>query len=117
MPANAAKQQALKQTQAFASRPGKNFVVGPVRCQPSSISEELLPGNIAWVVISNDNAPLLLRHRARPSVDLGGRRIIKKKMVATKYVGAGVRWIRENAEKSRMRQPAPDKLAIPDNAV
>src|SRR6185312_10332675 len=85
MPANAAKQQALKQTQAFASRPGKNFVVGPVRCQPSSISEESLPGNIAWVVISNDNAPLLLWHRARPSVDLAGGADLFERLVATKY--------------------------------
>src|SRR5262249_4895439 len=117
MPADAAKQQALEQTQAFASRPGKNFVVGPVCCQPSSIGEELLPGNVAWVVISNDNTPLLLWHPARPRADLAGGADLFASLVATKYVGAGVRWIGEHAEKPRMGQPAPDQLAVPDAAV
>src|SRR4029078_9857994 len=93
MPANAAKQQALKQTQAFASRPGKHVLFGPARCQPSSISEESLPGNIAWVVISNDNAPLLLWHRARPSLDLAGGADLFARLVASTYVGArGAYW-------------------------
>src|ERR1700746_1544646 len=116
-PADAAKQHALKQTESFANGSSKDFVVGPVRCQASSIREELLPGNIAWIVISLDDAPLLLRHLAQPSADLASGVDLLTRLVATEYVSAGVRRIGKNADNSRMSQPAPDKLAIPGAAI
>jgi len=69
------------------------------------------------MVISNDDAPLLLWHLARPSADLASGVDLLTRLVATKYVSAGVRRIGKNAEKSRMSQPAPDKLAIPGAAI
>src|SRR5262249_58445288 len=101
------------ETESCADGSGKDFVIGPVCCQASSIREELLPGNIAWMVISNDDAPLLLWHLAQPSADLARGVDLLTRLVATEYVSAGVRRIGKNANNTRMSQPALNKLPIP----
>src|SRR5215470_17336801 len=69
------------------------------------------------MVISNDDAPLLLWHLAQPSTDLASGVDLLTRLVATEYVSAGVRRIGKNADNARMSQPAPDKLAIPGAAI
>src|SRR4029077_9030595 len=116
-PANAAKQHTLQQAESLASRPSENLAVGPVRCEATAISEELIPGDVTRMMIRNNNTPLILWHPARLSTDLAGGADLLAGLVTAKHVGAGVRWIRQNADHPRMGQSTPDELAIPHTAI
>src|SRR6516165_2443073 len=69
------------------------------------------------MVVRNNNTPLILWHLARLSADLAGGADLLARLITAKHVGAGVRWIRQNAEHPRMGQPTPDEFAIPYTAV
>ena len=81
-----------------ACRPSENLAVGPVRCQASAIGEELIPGDVTRMVVRNNNTPLILWHLARLSTDLAGGAYFLTRLIPTKHVGAGVRWICKNAD-------------------
>src|SRR6266705_3761504 len=70
-PANAADQQALQQTKTLTGWPREDFAIGPVPRQALAVGEELIPGDISWMVPRNDDAPLILWHEAGLSADLG----------------------------------------------
>src|SRR5262249_13948994 len=116
-PADATKQNALQQAESFARRPSENFAVGPVCCEATAIGEELIPGDVTWMVVRNNNTPLILWHLARLSADLAAGADLLARLITAKHVGAGVRWIRQNAEHPRMGQPTPDEFAIPYTAI
>src|SRR4029077_18921565 len=116
-PANATKQHALQQAETLASRPSENLAVGPVRCEATAIGEELIPGDVTRMVVRNNNTPLILWHLARLSTDLASGADLLARLIPTKHVSAGVRWIRKNADHPRMGQPTPDEFAIPHTAV
>src|ERR1700693_5423812 len=97
--ANATDQQALQQTKALSGRSGEDFAIGSVGCQAVAVGEELIPGDIPRMVIGNDDAPLVLRHPARPRADLAGRCNLLASLVAPEHVGAGVRWIGQDTEQ------------------
>src|SRR5260370_30407574 len=63
-PANAADQQALQQTMALSGWSREDFAIGPVPRQALAVGEKLIPGDIAWMVPRNDDAPLILWHQA-----------------------------------------------------
>src|SRR5947209_17430768 len=93
-PANPTDQEALQQTQALSGWSGEDFAIGPVPRQTSAVGEELIPCDIAWMVLRNDDAPLFLWHEAGLSAGLAGRPNLLASLVSPKDVGAGVRWIR-----------------------
>src|SRR6266702_8572691 len=70
--AMATKQQALQQTKSLSGRSSEDLAVGAVRCQPFAVREELIPGDVTWMVIRNDDKPLILWHEARLTLDLAG---------------------------------------------
>jgi hypothetical protein len=72
-PPRPANQQALQQTKALSSWSREDFTIGPVRLQALTVGEELFAGDIAGVVVRNDDLPLILRHAVGPSSDLAGR--------------------------------------------
>ena len=69
-PACAADKLALQKTEPFSSRPGENPTVGPVRRQPLAVGQELIPGDVAWMVVGNDHPPLRLGREARLGLDV-----------------------------------------------
>src|SRR6516225_7153334 len=69
------------------------------------------------LLVRFDNTPLILWHLARLSADLAAGADLLARLITTKHVGAGVRWICQNAEHPRMGQPTPDEFAIPYTAV
>src|SRR5271169_6209702 len=71
-PANPTEQQALQQTKALTGWPREDFAIGPVPRQALAVGEELIPGDISWMVPRNDDAPLILWHEAGLSADLAG---------------------------------------------
>src|SRR3984893_9841741 len=82
-----------------------------------AVGEKLIPGDIAWMVPRNDDAPLILWHEAGLSADLAGRPNLLASLVPPEHVGAGVRWIRQDTEYPRMGQPTPEQFAIPGTAI
>src|SRR3984893_18086293 len=110
-------QQALQQTKALSGWPREDFAIGPVRRQPLAVGEELIPGDITWMVPRNDAAPLVLWHEAGLSADLAGRPNLLASLVSPEHVGASVRWIRQYTEHPRMGQPTPEQFAIPGTAI
>src|SRR5258708_12394255 len=112
-PANATKQHALQQAESLGGRPSENLAVGPVRCEATAIGEELIPGDVTRMVVRNNNTPLILWHLARLSTDLASGADLLARLIPTKHVSAGVRWIRKNADHPGMGQPTPDEFAIP----
>src|SRR6202035_6076883 len=116
-PASSTDQQALQQTETFSSRSDENLAIGPVRRQALTVGEELIPGNVAWMMVRNDDAPLILWHEAGLSADLAGRPNLLASLVPPEHVGAGVRWIRQDTEYPRMGQPTPEQFAIPGTAI
>src|SRR5258706_6564945 len=116
-PANAADQQALQQTKTLSGWSREDFAIGPVPRQALAVGEKLIPGDIAWMVPRNDDAPLILGHEAGLSTDLAGWPDLLASLVSPKHVGAGVRWIRQDTEYPRMSQSAPEQFAIPGTAI
>ena len=116
-PTNPTEQQALQQTKALSGWPREHFAIGPVSRQALAVGEELIPGDIAWMMTRNDDAPLILRHEARLSADLAGRANPLAGLVSPEHVSAGIRWIGQDAEHPRMSQTAPEQFAIPSPAV
>src|SRR5580698_7315757 len=116
-PANATDQQALQQTKALSGRSGEYFAVRSVGRQAVAVGEELIPGDIPWMVIRNDDAPLVLRHPARLGANLAGRSNLLASLVSPEHVGAGIRWICQDTENPRMSQSTPEQFAIPGAAV
>src|SRR6202030_568796 len=116
-PANAADQQALQQTKTLAGWSREDFAIGPVPRQALAVGEKLIPGDIAWMVPRNDDAPLILWHEAALSADLAGRPNLLASLVSSEHVGAGVRWIRQDTEYPRMGQSTPEQFAIPGTAI
>src|SRR5256884_2947291 len=116
-PANAAEQQALQQTKTLSGWPREDFAIGPVPRQALAVGEKLIPGDIAWMVPRNDDAPLILWHEAGLSADLAGRTNLLASWVSAEHVCASVRWIRQDTEHPRMGQSTPEQFAIPGTAV
>src|SRR4249919_1257578 len=116
-PANATEQYALQQTKALSGRSGEDFAIRSIGRQAEAVGEELIPGDIPRMVIGNDDAPLVLRHPARPGADLASRSNLLASLVSPEHVGAGVRWIRQDTEHPRMGQSTPEQFAIPGAAV
>src|SRR6266566_408077 len=116
-PANAAEQQALQQTKTLSGWPREDFAIGPVPRQALAVGEKLIPGDIAWMVPRNDDAPLILWHEAGLSADLAGRPNLLASLMPPEHVGAGIRWIRQDTEHPRMGQSTPEQFAIPGAAV
>jgi hypothetical protein len=54
-PANPTEQQALQQTKALSGWSREDFAIRPVPRQPLAVGEELIPGDITWVVPRNDD--------------------------------------------------------------
>src|SRR5260370_39412897 len=97
-PANAAEQQPLQQTKTLSGWPREDFAIGPVPRQALAVGEELIPGDIAWMVPRNDDAPLLLWHEAGLSADLARPPNLRASLVSTAHVGAGRRWMRQGTQ-------------------
>src|SRR5260370_24046944 len=115
--ASPADQQALQQTETFSSRCDENLAIGPVRRQALTVGEELIPGDVAWMMVRNDDAPLILWHQAGLSADLAGRPNLLASLISSEHVSAGVRWVRQDAEHPRMGQAAPEQFAVPGASV
>src|SRR4029077_8438302 len=116
-PANPTEQQALQQTKALTGWPREGFAIGPVPRQALAVGEELIPGDISWMVPRNDDAPLILWHEAGMSADLAGWPNLLASLVSPEHVSASVRWIRQDTEHPRMGQSTPEQFAIPGTAV
>src|SRR6202795_4487237 len=116
-PASSTDQQALQQTKTFSSRSGENLAIGPARRQALTVGEELIPGDVAWMMVRNDDAPLILWHQAGLSADFAGRPNLLASSISSKHVSAGVRWVRQDAEHPRMGQAAPEQFAVPGASV
>jgi hypothetical protein len=116
-PANPTEQQALQQTKALTGWPREDFAIGPVPRQALAVGEELIPGDISWMVPRNDDAPLILWHEAGLSTDLAGWPNLLASLVSPEHVSASVRWIRQDTEHPRMGQSTPEQFAIPGTAV
>jgi len=116
-PASSTDQQALQQTETFSSRSGENLAIGPVRRQALTVGEELIPGDVAWMMVRNDDAPLILWPEAGLSADLAGRPNLLASLISSEHVSAGVRWVRQDAEHPRMGQAAPEQFAVPGASV
>src|SRR2546429_7994974 len=100
-PANAAEQQALQQTKTLSGWPREDFAIGPVPRQALAVGEKLIPGDIAWMVPRNDDAPLILWHEAGLSADLPGRPHLPASLGSPEHAGAGGRWSRPGTEQPR----------------
>src|SRR5207302_8260914 len=95
-PANAAEQQALQQTKALSGWPREDFAIGPIPRQALAVGEELIRGNISWMVPRNDDAPLILWHEAGLSADPSGRPKLLAGVVSAGHSGAGARCSRQD---------------------
>src|ERR1700692_1263416 len=115
--ASSTDQQALQQTETFSSRFAGSLDIGPVRPQAVTVGEELIPGDVAWMMVRNDDAPLILWHQAGLSADLAGRPNLLARLIWSDHVSAGVRWVRQDAEHPRMGQAAPEQFAVPGASV
>src|SRR6202049_3810974 len=93
--ASSTDQQALQQTETFSSPAAENLALGPVRRQALTVGEELIPGNVAWMMVRNDGAPLILWHQAGLSGGLAGRPTMLASLISSEHVSAGVRWVRQ----------------------
>lgn len=116
-PAGAAQQQALQQAKPLAGRPGEYLVIGAVGSKTVAVGDELVPVDIAFVVISNHDPPGRLGHQARAGDHLAGRPDLLGGLVAAEDVSAGITRIGQDAEHARMGQPSPQQLAIPCAAI
>jgi hypothetical protein len=91
-------------------------VIGAVRCQPFEVREELIPGDVTWMVIRNDDKPLPV---AGGAIEFGSRRCIR---FAYKIGIARIRRCRCRIGWPGCRALAngivdPDQLAIPNAAI
>src|SRR5438105_11540051 len=85
-PANPTKQQALQQTKTLSGWSREDFAIGPVPRQALAVGEELIPGDITWMVPGNDDTPLILWHEARLRADLAGRTNLLASLVSAEHV-------------------------------
>ena len=76
--------------------------------------DELILGDIAFMVIGDFNAPGILRHQARARADFAGRCDLFGRLVSPEHISAGVGGIGEDAEQSRMGRPA--QISLPSHA-
>ena len=116
-PADAAEKHALQQAKAFARGTGQHLAIGPVGRQTLPVGVELVPVDVAFVMIADHHPPGVLRHQARPRADLAGGLDLFRRLVAAEHIDAGVGWIGQDAEHPRMGQPAPNQLAVPCAAI
>src|SRR3979409_871996 len=89
-PANAANQQALQQTKALSGWSREDFAICPVPRQALTVGEKLIPGDIAWMVPRNDDAPLILWHEAGLSADIAGRAHLRASLAPPTHSERGV---------------------------
>src|SRR5450755_3375359 len=68
-----AQKYALQQAKAFSGGTGQALVVGAIGAEPTSVGDEPVPVDIAFVMIVDHHAPSLLRHGVRPGGDIAGR--------------------------------------------
>ena len=115
--ANPAEEQALQEAEALSGGTGKPFGVRPIRAQTLPVGDELIRGDIAFVVIGDHNTPSILRHQTRSCPDLAGRSHLFGRLVSSEHIGAGVGRIGKDAEDPRMGQSAPQKFAVPRAAI
>ena len=107
----------MQEAKAVAHGTGETFAIGPICGQTLPVGDELILGDIAFMVIGDRNAPGILRHQARARADFAGRSHPFGRLVSPEHINAGVGGIGEDAEHSRMGQPAPNKLAVPCTAI
>lgn len=107
----------MEQAKPLSDRSGKDFAIGSVRSQTFAVGEKLIPDNIARMVIRNHHLPLTLRHETRLSANLPVWCNLLARLASSEHISAGVTWIRQQAEHSRMSQSTPDQFAIPSAAV
>src|SRR5271166_2144978 len=88
--ATPAEEQALQETEALSRGTGKPFGVRPIHAQTLPVGDELIRGDIGFVVVGDHNAPGILRHQTRSCPNLAGRSHLFGRLVSPKYVGAGV---------------------------
>src|ERR1700722_12087140 len=115
--ASSTDQQALQQTETFSSRSDENLAIGPVRRQALTVGEELIPGDVAWMMVRNDDAPLILWHQAGLSADLAGRPNLLASLISSDHERAGVRWVPQEADPPRTGQGARKQFAVPGASV
>src|ERR1700680_2391783 len=84
--------QAQQQTETFWSRSDENLAIGPVRRQALTVGEELIPGNVAWMMVRNDDAPLILWNQAGLSADVAGRPNLLASLISSTPESAAVGW-------------------------
>ena len=115
--ATPAEEQALQEAEALSRGTGKPFGVRPIRAQTLPVGDELIGGDIGFVVVGDHNAPGILRHQARSCPNLAGRSHLFRRLVTSEHIGAGVGRIGKDAKNPRMGQSAPEKFAVPRAAI
>src|SRR5215471_10602017 len=88
-PTHSAQKQALQQAQTFSGWSDQTFAIGSIGREPVSVGGELLPVDVAFMVIADDHTPGFLWHGAQPRGDLAGRFDLLARLIAAEYVGAG----------------------------
>ena len=116
-PADTTEKHALQQAKSLSGRARQPLTIGAVAGETTAIGLELIPVDVAFVMIAYRHPPGVLRDRTRAGGDLAGWTDLLGRLVAAEYIDAGIRRIGQDAEDARMRQPTPNKLAIPCPAV
>src|SRR5258708_27492086 len=115
----AAQEQSLQQSQAFASRAAQHrcFPIRAVLFQALAIFQEFVPADVSVVMLSQLDAPIGHGDRTHFFLNLTGRADLLMILVATKDIHAGIRWVLEQAQHTRVSKTSPHQLAIPGPAV
>ena len=111
MPAAAAAHDPLAQRRPLAG--GALAVARVVGGKPLLVGQELLPGDVAGMVILDQHRPLGARQPDRLGHDRAVRADRAARAVPPEHVRAGVAGIGEHVARARVGQPAPAQLARP----
>jgi hypothetical protein len=66
----AAVKHALQQAEAFPGRTCQAFIVGSIGTKAISVADEPIPVDITFMVVADQNPPLVLRHGPQPRDDI-----------------------------------------------
>ena len=98
--AGRAQHHALEQAEPFPGRTGQQvrLTVGPVGLQSPAVRQELVPADVAGVMVVDHDPPSLRRHRNRVGTDLAIGSKPPVFLVAAEDIAAGVKWISQDTE-------------------
>jgi len=113
------EKQPLKKGQAFSGPSAKQrFVcVGAVTLKELLVLHKLFPGDIAFMMILDQNSPIGDGHFFDPGTEYAIRSDLLDGLISAMDIGAGIDGVLEHAEDTAAGKTAPNQPAIPDTPI